>query len=1294
MSFRFVSLLCAVIAAIGTSTGVAGTTEVIVDDAYANGSDDGLVWNIGAGAVRMTFSCHGGMFRLVGFQNKSCRPALEYVDRETAAAPFSLDSESLAKTPVSAKPASEADQQWALKTAVVRKVATGGCPAVQLDMTLTRGNVLAMFHVLAFPKTSILRQWVEIQNAGSQPVVLKSPTSASLRLRGDKATSYVNSWMAGGYAVPNQGKLEQAPVASSYRRALEGTATGEFVPWMALHRTHECKDGWFLALEYLGKWSMVVDHQPTGPLTVSASIPELKMRALNPGERLEMPMVTLGVFRDGLDNMATQLYDWQYQYLWDYTNADFYARSRCVTWWFSCSRNLQEQFTARLANLDMSADALRATGYEMLWDDAGWSSYGAAGLPPDNYGSVFVQSYEGPDFSLTQRYLRKMGMRWLLWFSGRPSAGLLAAKIGAWGDFEWRTDAVGFPDMAADHGFRADIKRFLDGHPGSSFHTCSGGSTYAHTFEIGGRYASYNYLSDLGRGPYLNHGFSYLEPPDKWGDILISLASIYGAKDGSSRQTAEASAARKGVPPKIEDLRYVKDSARSMLTAVPSPYGVYSNEGDRELARRDMELYRFFRNEGLAGRWSYVFHPTVQGDPEYYYFQRTSHDHRKACIIITHRAENAVVLRPQGLLPECKYAVGFDSTQVTAERTGADLMSNGITIQRQKPGELIYLNLPHRPGSGRDKVSPQAPGRVLVRRETNIGHSGIGIYWSPGADDHWISYYEVRRDGQILGKVAIGDYYFDHGPSWDDRHEYAVRTVDGDGNASGWTMAEPTAGEPRTFWALGGHFSQPGRDGWNAETTTDHEAFVPMTWAPPAQNPAADLGGTPNQRGGVEGYWEGRDAARVGRGWQQASSKEACVRMWKAPQAGTVRVVGRAMREYYHRNLGGPLKVRILLDRRQVWPAKDWAVTPVGDLTGVAHDIKLNVAKGDAIRFVLDKGSVPEHDLIAWMPRIVYEEAAAATPPVVVRILCGAKTPYSDRCGNAWSADRYFTGGDPRSTSEKIEDTSPTAEDQTLYQNGRVGQDFAYSIPVPAGLFAVRLKFAEPKHPWMFERSFNLDINGRRVLSDFDVVQTAKGARRAVEKSFHNVVPNADGRIILHFTAGWNPLRTSDEAMVQAIEVLSEQKPAIRVNAGSDAAFVDWNSCVWGADSCFEGGTAIKSPAPVVQASPTLYDQELYRTARSGKAFRYTFAVPPGLYMMHLKSAELWLTKPGERPMDIEINGRQIAKSWDPATAAGSTGMAADVRVENITPDKDGHIAIGVRAAGANDAILQAIEIE
>ena len=212
MNLRFWIRFCAVIAILTVSAGTADANELTIGDAYARGSDESLLWTIGTKSIEMTFDGREGVFRLASFLNKSCEPPFEYVDVKTAAAPFALDSESLEGQTSDAKPAANADSQWALKAGVARQVGSGGRPAAQLDLALARGDVLAQFHVLAFPGTSILRQWVDIENAGAQPVGLKSPLAACFRLRGDEATSYVNSWMAGGYVSADQGKMYQAPV--------------------------------------------------------------------------------------------------------------------------------------------------------------------------------------------------------------------------------------------------------------------------------------------------------------------------------------------------------------------------------------------------------------------------------------------------------------------------------------------------------------------------------------------------------------------------------------------------------------------------------------------------------------------------------------------------------------------------------------------------------------------------------------------------------------------------------------------------------------------------------------------------------------------------------------------------------------------------------------------------------------------------------------------------------------------------------------------------------------------------
>jgi len=996
---------------------------------------------------------------------------------------------------------------------------------------------------------------------------------------------------------------------------------------------------------------------------------------LKPGQAVGLPLVTFGVFGDTLDNMAEQLYRWQYEYMWDFTNNEYYAKTKYATSWVFCSRNLQEQFTARLGWLDMdSLDLLRSLGIDMLWDDAGWAKY--PGWPiEDSYSTVFVGSYDGPDFAQTQRYLQKMGMKWLLWMAGRPTPGVMDTKVGSWGDYQWRTDAIGWAGPEDGAGFMQQLDAFLTRHPGSSFHTCNGGSRYSHQFEIQ-RFADVNYLSDAGRGKVINQYFSYLETPDKWLDGIDNFFRNWGEKG-------------------------VYCFYRQLLVAPMWAFLDVVGKQPEHLAQvaRVNEIYSYLLREGVVGRWSFVHHPVVAGDKESNYLQRTSYDRKRAVIIPSLAAEGAARVYPRGLIGEQEYEVGYNTAAPTSRRRGADLMASGIEVGGVDTGGLIYLGLPDRPGFGLDTTAPLAPSRVLCRRENNIGYGGMGIYWCPGSDDKWVSHYEIRRGEQVIGSTAKGLYYFDYAEGWDPQQRYQVRTVDADGNTSQWADAAPIGHEPLAYAAMGGHFARSGREGWSAETSADGQNFTEMTWVAPAKCPAGDFGGTPNQPGGIEGYWEGPGQARMGRGWQEVSAEVLCARVWTAPTAGTVRILGRAMKEFYRQGKGQPCRVKILQGTRQIWPQQDWATAALNDFAGVQHDVRAEVAAGEKIRFVLDRGTSEGSDvkdIIAWMPRIVYagaEEASAPARGSAVRILCGSQRDYTDGCGNVWSADRYYTGGQPYQTAAEITSVLPTEKDQSLYQGGRAGKEFTYRLPVQPGLHALRLKCTEPEFEYFFSRPFCLEINGREVIRNEDICHVTRGPRRAYERIFRYLVPDGDGNLVLTFRGGWDPLQETETALVQAIEVLPEHGQVIRMNVGADRDFVDWNSDCWSADTNPEG-IVLRSEAMVEQASPTLYDQELYRTARSGKELTYSFAVPAGLYTVHLKFAELWLAETGRRPMDIMINGRCFWSSWDPSVQAGKVAMSADVRVDGITPDRQGLITLRINAAGNQDAILQAIEIE
>jgi hypothetical protein len=398
------------------------------------------------------------------------------------------------------------------------------------------------------------------------------------------------------------------------------------------------------------------------------------------------------------------------------------------------------------------------------------------------------------------------------------------------------------------------------------------------------------------------------------------------------------------------------------------------------------------------------------------------------------------------------------------------------------------------------------------------------------------------------------------------------------------------------------------------------------------------------------------------------------------------------MKECFRKDLGTKtLPVEILHGVQRLWQA-DLAL---GGLDGATHDLALDVKSGDVLRFVLGKGGDPDNDIISWMPKITYAGApGAATGNSVVRISCGSAVDYKDTTGNVWSKDCFNDGGAAASSTGSIANVQPAAGDAVLYLTGREGTAFSYRIPVKPGLYSLRLKFVETDTTWFYERPMEISVNGQRVLENFDVCHAARGVGNSCDKSFYNIVPDASDCINLRFKGASSPVTEACKALVRAIEVLPELRSAVRINCGAESPFVDWNTDEWLADIHGEGGEALSAEADVKLATPTIWDQGLYRTARAGREISYNVSLPDGLYTLQLKFAELWLAKPGARPMDISVNGRLVRRGWDPAEAAGELAMATGIRIAEVTPGKDGCIRIGIVAAGENDAIIQAIEIQ
>ena len=126
-----------------------------------------------------------------------------------------------------------------------------------------------------------------------------------------------------------------------------------------------------------------------------------------------------------------------------------------------------------------------------------------------------------------------------------------------------------------------------------------------------------------------------------------------------------------------------------------------------------------------------------------------------------------------------------------------------------------------------------------------------------------------------------------------------------------------------------------------------------------------------------------------------------------------------------------------------------------------------------------------------------------------VRIIA-RPSPYTDAQSVEWSSDRYYLGGQYVARNDEIQGT----RDQAVYRSERYG-NFSYVIPVVEGSkYSATLRFCEhwfgPGRPGgggVGSRVFDVYMNGRTLMENFDIFKEAGGSLRPLEKTFRNLNP-------------------------------------------------------------------------------------------------------------------------------------------------------------------------------------------
>ncbi|MFK7995003.1 MAG: malectin domain-containing carbohydrate-binding protein [Granulosicoccus sp.] len=157
---------------------------------------------------------------------------------------------------------------------------------------------------------------------------------------------------------------------------------------------------------------------------------------------------------------------------------------------------------------------------------------------------------------------------------------------------------------------------------------------------------------------------------------------------------------------------------------------------------------------------------------------------------------------------------------------------------------------------------------------------------------------------------------------------------------------------------------------------------------------------------------------------------------------------------------------------------------------------------------------------------------ADARPDSSIRINAGNFWENSDTGGAYFLADEPFLGqgGSPMVGTSDAAVTREderynglrvvTPTDEVIYQTGRWGNSFGYTVPVRNGRYSVRLMFAEDYHSAAGKRVFEILLNGEKQIVDlagstqFDIFRAAGGKNKAIDLVYdvdvNNQVLNID----------------------------------------------------------------------------------------------------------------------------------------------------------------------------------------
>ncbi len=327
------------------------------------------------------------------------------------------------------------------------------------------------------------------------------------------------------------------------------------------------------------------------------------------------------------------------------------------------------------------------------------------------------------------------------------------------------------------------------------------------------------------------------------------------------------------------------------------------------------------------------------------------------------------------------------------------------------------------------------------------------------------------------------------------------------------------------------------------------------------------------------------------------------------------------------------------------------------------------------------------------------DQPVASIPRPELRIMAGSSAKeYTDRLGHVWSNDRFFEGGEARLASyRKILRTG----DVQLFLTSRQGTDFSYRVPLPPGMYELRLYFAETFYGednseggGESSRIFDVTANGAPLLTSFDPLSDAGGTNTADVRVFSGLSPAPDGRLHLRFKTRWT---LKAVAIVSGIEIVPTTHKAISPIRwiASESPRVDSTGRLWQPDQFVQGGRRREHHEDVTGT----VEPVLYRSERYGH-MTYAIPVSDGSYRLTLHFSEHWFGVPaysndagvGSRVFDVYCNGAALLRDFDIMKEAGGALKPMVKVFHGLKANHQGKLLLSFVPA-ADYACVDAIEV-